>query len=407
MASNRYAAAPEQGLAGTPHSFGDSYGYGDPYGTHAAQGVTGSTGSAGSTGTTATLAAPTGTTTHAPTADGYGERYLSGFADGDSGPEPATGEWVPSAADPLAQARGRHRITRQRGGTMARSRAVLGVGVIAAVGAGGMTTAHQEGALGVSGLGGAAEKVRAIPDGLPLVGGSGGAKADATQAVATPAEMVAQAPFTAAGLTPADVEAGQTDAGEALRARILQQADQAENSASEAEREEAVAQAEAEAVEEAAALAEAEREAEAERRRQEALERLRASYTLPLASYNLSASFGEVSSYWASTHTGQDFAAPTGTPVKNVHTGVVTEAAWAGDYGYRIIVQLEDGTEIWYCHLSSMNVYVGQEVVTEDVIGHVGSTGNSSGPHLHVEVRPGGGDPVDPLTWLREKGVSV
>ncbi|MDT0270327.1 M23 family metallopeptidase [Streptomyces sp. DSM 44915] len=341
--------------------------------------------------------------------DGYGA-YASSYGSHPTyyGPkavedEPVT-EWNPSE-DSLRPVRGRHRVSRQRGGTIARSRAVLGVGVIAAVGAGGMATANDEGAGSVPGMSGAANTVANIPVLSALVGSSD-SEAAATTAV-----------FTTAGLTDTEVEAG-TDAGEALRARILQQADQQETSAETDARTTAVEDARSAAVEEAAILAEAERVAEEERQRAEEEERqraeeerrlaeLRASYTLPLSTYRLTSSFGDSGSMWQSNHTGTDFAAATGTPVKNVHTGVVKEAAWAGSYGYRIIVEQEDGTELWYCHLSSMNVSTGTEVTTGDVIGQVGSTGNSSGPHLHLEVRPGGGDAIDPLAWLRDKGQSI
>jgi murein DD-endopeptidase MepM/ murein hydrolase activator NlpD len=371
-----------------------------------------------------TLAAP-----HLTGFDGY-DRYADGGtatatasatapAQAAFGPEPADDaprvEWNPSA-DTVRPARGRHRVARPRGGTMARSRAVLGVGVMAAVGAGGMASANESGAGALPGMDAASAKIRSIPSHLPLVGGlmSDGSGSEQT----TTAQVLAAAPLTTAGMTEADLAAGQSDAGEALRARILQQADQQEFSAESRAREAAVTQAREAAIQEAAEQAEQERREEEERRRreeeerrrreeEERLARLRASYTLPLSDYTLSSSFGASGSMWSSTHTGQDFAAPTGTPVKNVHTGTVTEAAWAGSYGYRIIVQLEDGTELWYCHLSSMNVVAGQEVSTGDVIGQVGSTGNSTGPHLHLEVLPGGGSAVDPLAWLRDKGLSV
>ncbi|UWM50404.1 M23 family metallopeptidase [Streptomyces carpaticus] len=313
--------------------------------------------------------------------------------------EPRT-EWNPSA-DTLRPVRGRHRVTRQRGGTIARSRAVLGVGVIAAVGAGGMATAQEGGAGSVPGL----DSVRSIPDQIPVLNSfisSGDSGDTAGQAEQT----VTAAPFSEA-----------QDAGEALRARILQQAEEQDTTAQAAEIEQALVAAQQDAITAAAELAEEERlaeeqrqrEAEEERQRQEEerrLAELRASFTLPLTSYTISSGFGASGTMWSSTHTGTDFAAPTGTPVKNIHTGTVKEAAWAGSYGYRIIVELEDGTELWYCHLSSMNVTAGQSVDTGDTIGRVGSTGNSSGPHLHLEVRPGG-DPIDPLTWLRGKGLSV
>ncbi|WP_079031921.1 M23 family metallopeptidase [Streptomyces specialis] len=301
------------------------------------------------------------------------------------------GEWNPSE-DTLLPVRGRHRVARQRGGTIARSRAVLGVGVFAAVGAGGMATANEDGASAVAGAETATDTVAAIPVLGDLLTGT-----DSTT-------VAASATGTASETT------GVLDAGEALRARLLQQADQQDATAEARAVTAAVREAETAAAEAAAATAEAERAAEEERQREqeeaERLEALRASYTLPLSDYRLSSTFGASGSMWQSTHTGTDFAAAAGTPIKNVHTGTVTEAAWAGSYGYRVIIELEDGTEVWYCHLSSMNVTAGQELATGDTVGTVGSTGNSTGAHLHLEVRPGA-DPIDPLTWLRDKGLTV
>ncbi len=130
------------------------------------------------------------------------------------------------------------------------------------------------------------------------------------------------------------------------------------------------------------------------------------AWQLPIApgAYRLSGRFGECGSLWAHCHTGLDFAAPSGTPAKAVANGVVTETGWAGAYGNRLILTLEDGTEIWYCHLTSFGASVGQSVVGGQAVGLVGSTGNSTGPHLHLEVRPGGGDAVDPYSTLSVKG---
>ena len=131
-------------------------------------------------------------------------------------------------------------------------------------------------------------------------------------------------------------------------------------------------------------------------------------WVLPLAGYTLSASFGDSSSLWATTHTGQDFAAAEGTPIVAVASGVVTQAGYdpAADWaGNLTVVKLDDGTEIWYAHQSSIRVRTGDVVAPGAVIGYVGSTGNSTGPHLHLEVRPGGGDPVDPVPMLVEHGV--
>ncbi len=148
----------------------------------------------------------------------------------------------------------------------------------------------------------------------------------------------------------------------------------------------------------------ARRRAEA-RAAREAREREARAWVVPVHGYRLTATFGETRR-WSSGHTGQDFAAPSGAPVRAAAAGEVVSAGWDGAYGQLIVVRHADGSETWYAHLSSIHVSSGP-VAAGTVIGAVGSTGNSSGPHLHFEVRPGGGDPVDPLSWLRAHGVGV
>jgi len=127
---------------------------------------------------------------------------------------------------------------------------------------------------------------------------------------------------------------------------------------------------------------------------------------LPLDGYRLTATFGASSYLWSSVHTGLDFSAPSGTPLHAVANGTITETGYDGSYGNKTVLTLEDGTELWYCHQTSFLVSVGDTVRGGDVIGTVGSTGNVTGPHLHLEVRPGAGDPVDPFTALLEHGVT-
>ncbi|HEY3528283.1 MAG TPA: M23 family metallopeptidase [Nocardioides sp.] len=131
-------------------------------------------------------------------------------------------------------------------------------------------------------------------------------------------------------------------------------------------------------------------------------------WVLPVAPgvYHLTARFGDYSSLWAHFHTGLDFAAPTGTPIMAVAGGTVTEVGYSGAYGNRTIETLPDGTELWYCHQNAFGTSVGATVKPGQVIGYVGSTGNVTGPHLHLEVHPGGGDPVDPYTALVVHGLN-
>ncbi len=129
-------------------------------------------------------------------------------------------------------------------------------------------------------------------------------------------------------------------------------------------------------------------------------------WVLPTSAYRLTARFGQSSGLWSNTHTGLDFAAPSGTPIYAIGNGVVTESGFDGAYGYKTVQTLADGTEIWYCHQSEISVQVGEKLIQGDQIGRVGSTGNVTGPHLHLEVRPGGGDPVDPFPAFVFHGIT-
>ncbi|MFI0775891.1 M23 family metallopeptidase [Streptomyces sp. NPDC021212] len=330
-------------------------------------------------------------------------------------------EWNPTE-ESIAPLRGKHRVGKQRGGAMARSGAVLGVGVIAAVGAGGMASAKDRPAIPISmpDLSHVADEVKAqLPAAKDLPGiGSLTGDDEGSQTTATA------------------LSTSTTDSGEALRTRILRQAESQQTAADDDRRDAAVraaakaaaddaaqaaakardlaaqkkaeaaakkkaAEAKAEAEKEAAAKAAAAKAAAAKA----AAAKAASGWVLPVASYTLTAGFGQAGDLWSADHTGQDFAAPTGTPVKALHSGTITQAGWAGSYGYRIVLKLDDGTELWFCHLSSMVVTSGK-VSAGETIGRVGATGNVTGPHLHLEVRPGGGSPIDPMPWLRDKGLN-
>ncbi|MFJ9907844.1 M23 family metallopeptidase [Streptomyces sp. NPDC101152] len=308
-------------------------------------------------------------------------------------------EWNPTE-ESLRTVRGRHRVSRQRGGGLARSSTVLGVGVIAAVGAGGMASANT----------GKPPVSISLPDLASVAhvfdGGSSAPKGSATA-------------LSDVGVSTKDAAQGAKGAGEALRDRIMAQAevqrvqiDSKAQYATEAAFAQQVGQAAAQAEKDAAAQAQAAKD-KAQAAAQKAAEavklaKLATQYTLPVVSYTITGTFGQAGSMWSSGyHTGLDFAAPTGTLIKAIHSGTITEAGWAGAYGYRTILTLDDGTELWFCHQSSINVSVGQKVGTGDVIGRIGATGNVTGPHLHLEVHPDGqATGIDPAPWLRGKGLN-
>lgn len=148
--------------------------------------------------------------------------------------------------------------------------------------------------------------------------------------------------------------------------------------------------------------------AKADREQREALESERNAqrWVLPIGDVRVTAGYGSGGRLWSNRHTGIDFAAPTGTDVVAVSSGEIVAAGYEGAYGNRIVVRHWDGTETWYCHLSRF-VQRSGTVEPGELIGRVGTTGNTTGPHLHFEVHPNGGDPVNPRTWLADLGLDV
>jgi hypothetical protein len=124
----------------------------------------------------------------------------------------------------------------------------------------------------------------------------------------------------------------------------------------------------------------------------------------PTATIQLTARFGDYG-LWSGYHTGLDFNGNTGDRITAIAGGIVISAGYDGAYGNKTVVRLEDGTEIWYCHQNAFGVSVGDVVRPGDFIGYIGSTGHVTGSHLHVEVRPGGGDPVDPYLAMQQHGL--
>lgn len=127
---------------------------------------------------------------------------------------------------------------------------------------------------------------------------------------------------------------------------------------------------------------------------------------LPTTGYHLTARFNQAGGRWAHNHTGLDFAAPMGTPVRSVMAGEVIQADFEGAYGRQVKVRHADGTVTSYSHMSEFDVSVGESVQAGTQVGAIGMTGNTTGPHVHLEVLPGGGSPIDPEPWLREHGLN-
>ena len=134
-----------------------------------------------------------------------------------------------------------------------------------------------------------------------------------------------------------------------------------------------------------------------------------ASWVPPIAGAPMSEPFGVPDSgYAAGYHTGTDFAVDEGTPVRAVAAGTVVSAGWQSSYGNTVVLALPGGTYALYAHLSSIGVSEGDPVTAGEQVALSGSTGNSTGPHLHFEIRTSNvyGAVVNPLTYLRTHGVT-
>ena len=109
--------------------------------------------------------------------------------------------------------------------------------------------------------------------------------------------------------------------------------------------------------------------------------------------------YGESSRLRSSTHTGLDIACTSGTDIKAVADGTVIFAQYNGSYGNLVKIDHGNGVETWYAHCSKIYTKVGSEVKAGDIISAVGSTGNSTGPHLHLEIRING-NTVNPQKYI-------
>lgn len=114
---------------------------------------------------------------------------------------------------------------------------------------------------------------------------------------------------------------------------------------------------------------------------------------------SVSSRFGSRGGSRSSIHTGLDICASTGTGIRSIAPGTVTYAGWRGSYGNLIIIDHGNGVQSYYAHCSALYVAIGQTVDSSTTIAGVGSTGNSTGPHLHLEIRVNG-SPVNPQNYL-------
>ncbi|QLH26399.1 transglycosylase family protein [Streptomyces sp. Rer75] len=133
-------------------------------------------------------------------------------------------------------------------------------------------------------------------------------------------------------------------------------------------------------------------------------------FTAPVSGVSPTTAYRASGSSWSSGHhTGIDFPVGVGTSVKAVAGGQVVSAGWADAYGYEVVIRHADGKYSQYAHLSQLSVRAGQGVNVGQQIGRSGSTGNTTGPHLHFEVRtgPAYGSDINPLSYLRARGISI
>ncbi|MFD0020172.1 M23 family metallopeptidase [Streptomyces sp. NPDC058382] len=218
--------------------------------------------------------------------------------------------------------------------------------------------------------------------------------------------------------TPATGETGLTqvisiegDLAERIAAQADEQQHQADVAAKVKVEAKKKAEAKARAAAKAKAAARAKKARESKARAARSAERARlGTFQLPVAGSYVSTGYKSSGSLWSSgSHSGVDFHAASGTSVVAVGAGTVVEAGWGGAYGNNIVLRMTDGTYTQYGHLSSIGVSVGQSVGQGQQIGLSGSTGNSTGPHLHFEARttPSYGSDMDPVAYLRAHGVSL
>jgi Peptidase family M23 len=141
------------------------------------------------------------------------------------------------------------------------------------------------------------------------------------------------------------------------------------------------------------------------RARQKARPAPKAVWVNPMPEGQVTSCYGQ---RWGRLHAGVDLAAPLGTPIKSVGAGQIVHAGERGGYGLSVLVDHGKGYFTHYAHMAEISVAVGATVTAGQELGKEGSTGHSTGPHLHFEVHKGvWKNTVEPTGWLRERGISI
>jgi len=128
------------------------------------------------------------------------------------------------------------------------------------------------------------------------------------------------------------------------------------------------------------------------------------SWRLPITNPVTTSGFGY---RWGLLHAGEDFAVSVGTPLASMSTGTVVFAGAESGFGNLVEIRYWDGTISYFGHMSRISVNVGDAVAPAEIVGESGNTGYSTGPHLHLEIHPDGGQAVDPLPWLAAHHIAV
>jgi murein DD-endopeptidase MepM/ murein hydrolase activator NlpD len=120
-------------------------------------------------------------------------------------------------------------------------------------------------------------------------------------------------------------------------------------------------------------------------------------WVMPIQGATFTSGFGW---RWGRMHQGNDFGTPVGTPVAAMSTGTVVSTGYESGYGNQVEIRYWDGTVSLYAHLSEIKASVGDQVAPGQIVALSGNTGHSTGPHLHLEIHPNGGAPINPAPWL-------